>query len=169
MPGMSMRIGWPFMSIIPAPPSVGTSGIGFCRSRSQRSIVAISSCCALMIRLASRCTSGLAPCVGAMRDIAMAWAWWPIMLYMNSTSASTYGFRRLSALALATYADSVAGGVPAVLVVAAELALAALADEALTAGVGCTAGCGAVRPVAGVDGPLHELRAVTNVAAATVR
>src|SRR5690348_14251975 len=143
MPGMSMCIVSPFMSIIGALPSAGITGTGFWRSRSQRSIVAISSCCALMMRAARRCTSGLAPCVGAMRAMVMACVWWPIMLYMNSTSASTYGLRRLSARAFAMYAAS----------------LLAAPD----------AGCGAVRLAAGTAGPLHPASAAARKAAASVR
>jgi hypothetical protein len=51
-------------------------------------MVAISSCWALMILDARVWTEGLAPCVGAQRDITMAWAWCPIIDDMKRTSAA---------------------------------------------------------------------------------
>ena len=85
MPGISISCSAPFIIIFI--PAGRASGTGSRRSRSHCCIVAISSCWALMIRAASVRTEGLAPCVGAQLDITMAWAWWPIMWDMKSTSA----------------------------------------------------------------------------------
>src|SRR6185503_17392696 len=89
------------------------SGTGCCRSPSQRCIVAISSCWALMMRSARMRTELLAPCDGAQRDITIAWAWCPIIADMKWTSAAVYGYRRLSAraraIAAGLLADTVAG------------------------------------------------------------
>src|SRR5690348_12644686 len=95
-----------------------------------------------------------------MRDMAMACAWWPIMLYMNSTSASTYGLRRLSARALATYALSL----PAALV--AGVAAVVLP---LTLAVTLGAGCGAVWLADGAAGPLQPASAAARIDAARVQ
>jgi hypothetical protein len=51
-------------------------------------MIAISSCCALMMRAASVRIDPLALRDGASRAIAMACAWWWIMSVMNRTSAS---------------------------------------------------------------------------------
>jgi hypothetical protein len=56
-------------------------------------MIAISSCCPLATRSASRRTDGLAARVGAQPAMIRAWAWWPIMLDMKRTSASVYGYR----------------------------------------------------------------------------
>jgi hypothetical protein len=87
MPGISIR----------GIDMVWASGTGRPRSPSHARMVAISSCCALMIREASVRTDGLAPWVGAQAAITRACAWWPIMSDMKRTSASVYGRRTLSA------------------------------------------------------------------------
>ena len=72
------------------------SGTGCPRSRSHCCISAISSFCALMMRAARVWICGLAPWVGAIRDITIAWAWWPIMSVTNAASAGVKRMRALS-------------------------------------------------------------------------
>jgi hypothetical protein len=87
IPGISISCCMPPMFMGSMAMGASGSGTGWPRSRSQFRIVAISSCCALMMREASVWICGLAPWVGAMRDMTMACAWCPIMCDMKSTSA----------------------------------------------------------------------------------
>ena len=55
--------------------------------RSHSCMISISVICDWSIFRESLSTCGLAPFASAIRAITMAWAWWAIIICMNSTSA----------------------------------------------------------------------------------